>query len=126
MCEWERDSTVIKTYNSKFDKLREIAVDSCIAGFVKMLNENYYETIASCFGHGKQPIRISLRDGRDIFIMSFEEAQRITQIFPAVNDPFGVRKEIAKRSLEEFGLAEDVYDYEIYDYERWLDSKEGE
>ena len=85
MCKWG-NTTIIKTYNSKFDKLREIEVDSCIAEFVKMLNENDYETVASCCGHGKQPSRISLRDGRDIFLVSFEEAQEITKVFPSINE----------------------------------------
>ena len=63
----------------------DISVDKCIAPIVKILNENGFTTIASCCGHGKQPSRISLIDGREIFIAAnYEIAQAVSKAFPPI------------------------------------------
>lgn len=49
-------------------KGKPVDVDSCIADMVKMFNDNGYDTIASCCGHGKIPGNIALSDGRFIDI----------------------------------------------------------
>lgn len=79
MCRWNTTKILIIK-----GKPRE--VDSCIFDIVKMLNENGYETIASCCGHGKQPVNIALRDGREIFIVNnYEDGRKISQLFPPIN-----------------------------------------
>jgi hypothetical protein len=52
-------------------------VDSCIADIVAALNKSGMRTHASCCGHGQLPGWISLSDGRELRIMSFEQAQGI-------------------------------------------------
>lgn len=59
-----------------------VAVDSCIAGIVEALNESGMRTVASCCGHGKRPGRISLADGREIFIVpDYETATKTDKFF---------------------------------------------
>lgn len=53
-------------------KVRDI--DRCIAHIVAALNAGGVETVACCCGHGKQHGRITLADGRELVIMSEEEA----------------------------------------------------
>lgn len=45
-----------------------VNVDPCIADLVCALNRAGLHTVASCCGHGKIPGRISLRDGREIWV----------------------------------------------------------
>lgn len=65
--------------------------DPCIAPIVKALNDADLTTVASCCGHGRRPGRISLTDGRELFIgSSFEEGQAIDLAlngagFPGIN-----------------------------------------
>lgn len=62
-------------------------IDSCIAPLVKALNEGGMTTVSSCCGHGKQPTRISLADGREVFIApDYETAQAVTATFPPIFD----------------------------------------
>lgn len=60
-------------------------MDKCIVEIIKALNSAGHETVASCCGHGKQPIRISLKDGREIFITDYNKAQKISELFPPVH-----------------------------------------
>jgi len=61
-------------------KIRDI--DECIFDFVKLLNDNGYTTIASCCGHGKQPINIALKDGREIrIIKNYKDARKVDKLF---------------------------------------------
>lgn len=63
-------------------KQEAIDVDSCIAELVTRLNGIGLYTVASCCGHGKRPGRISLREGRELFIAKdFYEANEIDRIF---------------------------------------------
>lgn len=43
-------------------------IDYCIADIVAALNSANIKTVASCCGHGEMDARISLEDGREIFI----------------------------------------------------------
>jgi len=45
-----------------------VYIDECIHKLIWCLNRNGMETVASCCGHGKQPGRILLKDGREIII----------------------------------------------------------
>ena len=45
-------------------------IDACIATLIAALNRAGLETVASCCGHGHRPGRISLRDGRELFILA--------------------------------------------------------
>ena len=63
---------------------KEIDVDIEIADLVEALNKCGVKTIASCSGHGFQPARISLPNA-EIMITTFEQAQKITRIFPGIN-----------------------------------------
>lgn len=56
-------------------------VDEEIRDLVKVLNENGFETVASCSGHSKMMGNIALRDGRELMIIeNYEKARRIEKI----------------------------------------------
>jgi len=56
-------------------------VDEPIRHLVKILNENGYETVASCCGHGKMPGNIALKDGRELFIIAnYDNARYIEKL----------------------------------------------
>lgn len=65
--------------------------DPCIAPIVAALNVASLPTVASCCGHGQRPGRISLRDGRELFLVPDYEAatalERLTA--PAVTEAVG-------------------------------------
>lgn len=52
----------------------EVWCDPCIAPIVKALNDGGLPTVASCCGHHLKPARISLRDGRELFVLPDYEA----------------------------------------------------
>lgn len=74
-------------------KIRDI--DECIYDLVKVLNETGMETVACCCGHGKQPVRISILNGKDenglikskeLFIFKdYETGQKISGLFPPIS-----------------------------------------
>jgi tRNA(Phe) wybutosine-synthesizing methylase Tyw3 len=69
------------------DHWEQIRVDRCIAPLVKAINAAGISTVASCCGHGRRPGRISLRDGRDLFIASdYETGQAVSAAFPPLNE----------------------------------------
>lgn len=68
MCEWGTDVEVEDLLTTE-GKRRTWKIDSCIASVVRALNEGDVETIASCCGHGKGPGRITLLDGREMFLL---------------------------------------------------------
>lgn len=81
MCEWGNTKTLMIA-----GRLRDI--DLCIYPFVKMMNDNGYETIACCCGHGKQPGSIIYNDNgteREIRIMTFEQGRVVDKLFPPIN-----------------------------------------
>ncbi len=86
MCEWGTTRN-IQIWNSKLKTMRHVGVDACIAEFILMLNRNGYETVASCCGHGKQPVSIILRDDTWIQFLTREQAEKINCQFPPINDP---------------------------------------
>lgn len=58
-------------------------IDSCIAHIVAALNAGGLQTVACCCGHGHRPGRISLEDGRELFILpSYEAGQALDRQFP--------------------------------------------
>lgn len=62
---------------------RVFEVDADIASIVRALNEFGIRTRASCSGHGFRPGRISLADGRELFVMpSYEVATWFDMQFP--------------------------------------------
>ena len=64
---------------------KEIVVDMCIYSLIRILNENYKITKASCCGHGKQPISIVFMDDTELRIMSFDQAREVDKLFPPIN-----------------------------------------
>lgn len=59
-----------------------VAVDGSIAAFVELLNSVGLITVASCSGHSYRPSRISLANGKEIFIAKdYAEAQYIDSLF---------------------------------------------
>jgi hypothetical protein len=56
--------------------------DPEIADIVTALNAGELSTVASCSGHGYRPGRISLKDGRELFIATKEQAEVIDAAFP--------------------------------------------
>ena len=85
MCKWGTDEIFeIRTESG----IKRIAVDSCIAGLVKVLNNNGYSTIASCCGHNKQPSSIIFMlngEEKEMRIMTFEQARIVDKLFPPIN-----------------------------------------
>jgi len=59
--------------------------DAEIAPLVKALNKAGLETVASCCGHGYQPIRITLKDRREVIILTFNQATRVGLLFPNID-----------------------------------------
>lgn len=78
--EKDRQTTVVTLLSGK-----TISVDIEISELVQFLNDNGYETIASCCGHGFQPPRISLKDKRELVLLTFDMAQKIDKLFPGIN-----------------------------------------
>jgi len=73
----DREMTVM-TFNGK-----TFEVDDDIAALVHALNTAGIATVASCSGHGMRPGRISLADGRELFVLpSYEIAQWFDTQFP--------------------------------------------
>ncbi len=67
MCEWGNTVKMWVTIPANLshtgkDYRKFAEIDSCISGFVKMLNDAGIETVASCCGHGKQSPSITLRE----------------------------------------------------------------
>lgn len=68
------------------------SIDQCISHIVAALNAGGLTTVACCCGHGHRPGRISLEDGRELFILpSYEAAQALDEKFPL--DIHGMTKE---------------------------------
>ena len=61
-------------------------IDDCIFSLVRLLNDNYKTTIASCCGHGKQPTSIAFEDGSEIIILNYEQARKVDELFPPINE----------------------------------------
>jgi len=93
MCKWGK-CKVIKL-NGK-----DVSVDSCIANLVKLLNDNYKPTVASCCGHGNQPTRISFRDDTEIFITDYEKAQKISKMFPKISGEEQIKTYMTREEVE--------------------------
>ena len=90
MCKWGNTKVLkleIPKENSstRKKKFKNCAIDSCIYDLVKQLNKGGLKTIACCCGHGKQPPRISLRDGRELLIFDYDTATKIGKMFPPIN-----------------------------------------
>lgn len=60
-------------------------VDETIYDLVRLLNERYRTTIASCSGHGFQPASIVFNDNTEMRIMTFEQARQVDKLFPDIN-----------------------------------------
>jgi len=73
----DREMTVMTFDGKTFE------VDDDIAALVHALNTAGIATVASCSGHGMRPGRISLADGRELFVLpSYEIAQWFDTQFP--------------------------------------------
>ena len=78
MCKWGNTSPLEI-------KGKTVFIDNCIFDLVKSLNENYKTTIACCCGHGKQPTSIAFEDGSEIIILNYEQARKVSKLFPPIN-----------------------------------------
>jgi hypothetical protein len=67
-------------------------IDACIHHIIAALNAGGVETAASCCGHGEQPGRITLADGRELIVTTETSAQAMftTTALPSDLDRFGV------------------------------------
>jgi hypothetical protein len=54
-------------------------IDRCIHHIVAALNAGGVETVACCCGHGKQPGRIDLADGRVLAIVTLAQMAKLEQ-----------------------------------------------
>lgn len=98
MCSWDtttvlRLSIPANLSHSGIAYEKDVAVDSCIAPLVAALNAAGFRTVASCCGHGSRPGRISLADGRDLLIMSFQEASSIELLWPDIHGEWRTGRE---------------------------------
>ncbi|MEW8049266.1 MAG: hypothetical protein AB2809_02720 [Candidatus Thiodiazotropha sp.] len=107
MCEWGIEASQVKLAKPRPDGRTHAPVDPCIADIVQALNDAGLQTLASCCGHGKVNGRISLEDGRDLVLMSFDEAQALSATDERLSD-YDVREIIntpgCDKTLREFGL----------------------
>lgn len=82
MCKWG-DTKILKIDGVGRD------IDSCIYDFTKMLNNNGYQTMASCCGHNKRPASIAFKNKhgeiRELFIMTFDDARKADKLFDPIN-----------------------------------------
>lgn len=64
--------------------------DPEIADLVTVLNAGGLPTVASCSGHGHRPGRISLGDGRELFVLDSAGAAALDRFFPIdINGNYG-------------------------------------
>src|SRR5690606_14254719 len=99
----------VMTFNGK-----TFEVDDDIADLVHALNTAGIATVASCSGHGMRPGRISLADGRELFVLpSYEIAQWFDTQFPR-----DINGQTADEREERDELAKDADRY------RWLRDRE--
>ena len=87
MCKWGTDEKVRvkiladlacsgKTY------WKNMLIDKCIASLIKALQDGGIDMRGSCCGHGHKPGRISLADGRELFILpNYESTQKLDKHF---------------------------------------------
>ena len=59
--------------------------DPDIADIVKALIDAGLVTKASCCGHGHQPGSVCLSDGREVLVVTYEQARFISKFFPGIN-----------------------------------------
>jgi hypothetical protein len=92
MCEWGTWTVLRLTIPADLshtgqDREKDCDIDSCIARIVRALNDGGVPTVACCCGHGKQPGRITLGDGRELLVApDFDTATAVSQAFPPIND----------------------------------------
>jgi len=88
MCKWGTHTKVKVTIPAVYrghsvshtgkDRVEYKKIDSCIAPIVDALNKANIQTLFSCCGHEKCPGYITLKDGRELFIMpDFETAKKV-------------------------------------------------
>jgi len=63
---------------------RRAWVDPCIALLVEGINSAGLPTVASCCGHGCQPPRVDLADGRVVMIVDQATADEIAQRYAPI------------------------------------------
>lgn len=75
-----------KVFPLKLKNGKEVLIDSCIYDLVELLNNNGYETVACCCGHGIRPANIALKDGREIIVArNYDEGRKIDKLFPPLS-----------------------------------------
>lgn len=85
MCEQDIEAVQVRLAKPRSDGRIHAPVDPCIAPLVQALNDTGFHTRASCCGHGKQPGRITLWDGRELFLAAdYETAQAVCAAFPPI------------------------------------------
>lgn len=61
--------------------------DPCLVPLIEALNDSGHPTVASCCGHGRRPGRISLTDGRELWLFeSMDAAEILGGLWPGIND----------------------------------------
>ncbi len=84
MCKWGTDTEVILCVPRK-NGMETAKVDSCIASIVQSLNNSDIQTVASCCGHGNRPGRVSLADGRELYVLpDYDSAQELDKKLPDI------------------------------------------
>lgn len=85
MCQQDIKAVQVRLAKPRSDGRTHAPVDPCIAPIVQALNDAGFATRASCCGHGKQPGRITLWDGRELFVAAdYETAQKVSKAFPPI------------------------------------------
>lgn len=81
MCDWGNTTEVEVTIPADLSctgqsRVAVKPIDSCIAAIVRALNQGGVLTRSSCCGHGKEPGRIDLVDGRSLVIVSQDRGKQ--------------------------------------------------
>ncbi len=84
MCKLGTDTEVILCVPRE-NGMETVKVDSCIAKIIQALNNFNIQTVASCCGHGNRPGRISLADGRELYVLpNYDSAQELDKKLPDI------------------------------------------
>lgn len=72
-------------------------IDRCIHQLVAALNAGGCDTVACCCGHGKMPGQISLEDGRELVILTREQADETVRRYmdPEWAKVIGMKERVA-------------------------------
>lgn len=88
MCDYANRETAMTVLYRDATGQPTVWCDPCLAPLVRALNDGGLPTVASCCGHGRHPSRVTLADGREVFVAPDRAAAlRVSAAFPDINTP---------------------------------------